>query len=64
MKKVIIHPGCIACGTCQFICPAVFTVTDRSEVKQDANLDTHWLDAKKAEAACPVKVIQCKETIP
>jgi ferredoxin len=61
MKKVIIHPGCIACGTCQFICPAVFSVTNRSSVTQDANLEAEWENVKKAEQSCPVSVIQCKE---
>jgi len=61
MKKVIIHPGCISCGTCQFVCPFVFTVTDRSRVNESADLEQHWQDAQKAAKACPVGVIQCKE---
>ena len=34
IKRVWIEEDCIACGTCEGICPEVFTVTDRSRVNE------------------------------
>lgn len=57
MEKVIIKPGCIACGTCAFLAPEVFEVTDQSRVKKNAALDIHKEAISQAIKACPVSVI-------
>jgi ferredoxin len=61
MKKVIINPGCITCGACEFIAPEVFEVTDICHVKENVDLDTHVQAIKDAIVACPVAVIEGKE---
>ena len=59
-KKIIpsIDPGCIACGSCQFIAPEVFEVTDRSRVKKDVPYNAYADKIKEAAAKCPVNVIR------
>lgn len=59
--KPTIEPGCIACGSCQFIAPEVFKVTDKSRVKTDVDFDTYAERIKKAAQACPVQVIRLKD---
>lgn len=59
--KPVIEPGCIACGSCQFIVPEVFTVTDRSRVSENADFRAYEELIRKAAAACPVKVIALQE---
>ena len=61
MKKVKIEPGCISCGTCAFIAPEVFEVTDVCRVKKDANLEANKEKIKEAAKACPVQVIKYEE---
>ena len=61
MKKVRILPGCISCGSCQFVCPTVFEVTDHSRVLQNAPLTKEAEKIKEAAAKCPVKVITYEE---
>jgi ferredoxin len=61
MKKVTIEPGCITCGTCEFIAPEVFEVTDIAHVKQDADLEKNKELIQAAAAACPVNVIKHQE---
>ncbi len=61
MKKVVINPGCISCGSCEFICPEVFQVTDIAYVKKDATIQKHADAVKQAAASCPVSVISYKE---
>jgi ferredoxin len=61
MKKVIIEPGCITCGACEFIEPDVFQVTDICHVKKDAKLKEHKENIKQAAQACPVQVITYEE---
>lgn len=66
MKKIWIEPGCITCGACEFICPELFKVTDRSYLKEDGefNINTNkelYSCAKMAEMACPVQVIKIEE---
>ena len=58
MKKVKIEPGCISCGTCQFICPQVFEVTDRSRIKKGVDAQKYAEKIEEAVAACPVQVIK------
>jgi len=61
MKKVTIEPGCISCGSCAFIVPEVFQVTDVSHVKEKADLKKHKEKIIQAACACPVSVIKYKE---
>jgi ferredoxin len=61
MKKVRINPGCITCGTCEFIAPEIFEVTNICHVKKEANLQEYTQAIKTATAACPVSVIEYEE---
>jgi ferredoxin len=61
MKKVLIEPGCISCGSCEFICPQVFKVVETSQVDTTADLDKHADLIKKAAEKCPVQVIVYEE---
>lgn len=61
MKKVWIKPGCITCGTCEFIAPEVFEVTDICHVNKDADLENSSSRIKQAIAQCPVNVIEAEE---
>lgn len=61
MKKVTIEPGCITCGSCEFITPQVFEVTDRSRVKKNVDLSQHTEKIKEAARKCPVQVITYEE---
>lgn len=62
-KKIVpsIDPGCIACGSCQFIVPEVFEVTDRSRVKKNVNFEAYEEKITLAAKKCPVNVIRIKE---
>lgn len=54
--NVKIEDGCIACGACESICDAVFSVEDIAIVNQSAVADN--IDCvKEAADACPVGVI-------
>ena len=61
MKKVTIEPGCISCGLCEFVAPAVFEITDVSHVKKDAPVAQYAAEIKQAAAGCPVQVITYQE---
>lgn len=61
MKKVSVQAGCISCGSCEFICPLVFQVTDRSRVYPNADIVQQAEKIKEAAAKCPVKVIVYEE---
>jgi ferredoxin len=61
MKRVLIEPGCISCGSCEFICPQVFKVVETSQVDETADLDKHVDLIKKAAEKCPVQVIVYEE---
>jgi ferredoxin len=54
--KIRIEDGCIACGACESICDAVFTVEDVAKVNV-ANIAGNEDCAKEAADACPVSVI-------
>jgi len=54
--KVKIEDGCIACGACESICEAVFTVED-VVVVNEANIAGNEECVKEAAEACPVSVI-------
>ena len=54
--NVKIEDGCIACGACESICDAVFSIEDIAIVNQSAVADN--IDCvKEAADACPVGVI-------
>jgi len=61
IKMVEIQPGCIACGTCEFVAPEIFTVSNKCDIVRGA--DFTGLEEKIQEAArlCPVSVIFVKE---
>lgn len=54
--KVKIEDGCIACGACESICEAVFSVED-TVVVNEANIAGNEEAVKEAAEACPVSVI-------
>lgn len=54
--KVRIDDGCIACGACESICEAVFSVED-TVVVNEANVDANADAVKEAADSCPVSVI-------
>ena len=58
ISKVWIEEDCISCGSCEGICPEVFYVTDRSNVRDGVNLNDFEAGIKEAAAACPVEVIK------
>ena len=55
-KKIIIEPGCITCGMCEFIAPEIFEVTDVARVKESLIYDEKLVN--KAVNECPVSVIK------
>jgi ferredoxin len=61
MKNVIVEPGCISCGSCQFIAPEVFEVTDTSHVKYPVDMVKFGNCIRDAAAKCPVQVIKIEE---
>lgn len=60
-STLFIEPGCISCGSCAFTAPEIFEVTDRSRIKEDADIDAHTALIEKAAARCPVSVITFKK---
>ena len=61
MKSVRIDPGCISCGSCQFIAPEVFEVTDTSHVKTGVDIQQFEQCIRNAALKCPVQVIKIEE---
>jgi ferredoxin len=61
MKNVKIEPGCISCGSCEFIVPEVFEVTDTSHVKSGIDFNKFESRIREAAAKCPVQVIKIEE---
>jgi len=59
--KPVISDACIACGTCEAICPEVFKVTDVGGKMMVTVLDADYatFEAKIDESisACPVQAI-------
>lgn len=54
--SVTISDDCIACGACESICDAVFSIEDKAVVDESAVADN--IDAvKEAAEACPVGAI-------
>ena len=61
IKSVWIEEDCIACGTCEGICPEVFHVTDRSRVNEGVDFNDYEEEIKEAAESCPVSVIKYDE---
>ncbi|MBT3456297.1 ferredoxin [bacterium] len=61
IKKIIIQPGCLSCGACEFLAPDVFEVSDISHVKSGVDLDKNREKIHQAVVACPVGVIEVEE---
>ena len=61
MKNVKIEPGCISCGSCEFIAPEVFKVIVTSQVKEGVDCKKFEQRIKEAAAKCPVQVIKIEE---
>jgi len=61
MKKVVIQPGCITCGACEFIAPEVFEVTDKAYVKENSDPEHYAQQIAQAVEACPVQVITIEQ---
>ena len=55
--KVRIEDSCIACGACESICDAVFSVEDMAKVNE-ANVAANEDGVKEAAEACPVGAIE------
>jgi ferredoxin len=58
ITKVWIKEGCIACGSCEQICPEVFRVTDQSRVQEGVSFTDYEEKIKEAAESCPVEVIK------
>lgn len=64
IKKVWLDESedtCIACGMCENICPEVFVVNDKMEVKLVANLSEFEAEINTAVDTCPTAVIKTEE---
>jgi ferredoxin len=61
MKKIRIEPGCIGCGLCESLAPAVFTVNNTSKVIEGADLQLNAERIQEAAKQCPVGVIVIEE---
>ena len=55
--NVTIDEGCIACGACESICPAIFSVEDVATVNASA-VSGNEDGAKEAADSCPLGVIK------
>jgi ferredoxin len=61
LKNVKIEPGCISCGSCEFLVPEVFKVVVTSQVQQGIEYEKFAERIKDAAAKCPVQVIKVEE---
>jgi len=57
-QKLKIEPGCISCGSCQFIAPEIFELDIKSKIKDNANIKDNIELIKIAISKCPVNVIK------
>jgi ferredoxin len=64
MKNVKIEPGCISCGSCEFLAPEVFKVVVTSQVKSGVDFQAFQAKIRNAAAKCPVQVIKIEEGVP
>lgn len=62
MKAILERDGCIGCGLCAEICPAVFRLAEDNLAEVYGPVALGDLDAAhEAEHSCPVAVIQVTE---
>lgn len=61
-KRVRIVPGCISCGTCEAICPAVFKVEGTARVHNHKAVAANEDAVVEAAEMCPVSVIEVTES--
>ena len=65
MSKPIVSDACIACGTCEAICPEVFKVEDKDgkmiSVVQETDYEANREKIDEAISACPVQAISMGE---
>ena len=54
--NVIIEDSCIACGACESICDAVFSIEDKAVVNEAA-VAANEDGVKEAAESCPVSAI-------
>ena len=54
--KVTVEDSCIACGACESICDAVFSIEDKAVVDESAVPDNEDC-VKEAADSCPVSAI-------
>ena len=54
--KVTVEDSCIACGACESICDAVFSIEDKAVVDESAVADNEDC-VKEAADSCPVSAI-------
>jgi ferredoxin len=57
MKFKVDQELCIACGACEGVCPEVFKLDDKSQVKLDPVPKEFQECALEAEENCPVQAI-------
>lgn len=58
IKDIDIVPGCISCGTCEFVCPEVFEVKEVARVKKGVDFMPCSEAIDCAADSCPVGVIK------
>lgn len=61
MQSVKIEPGCISCGSCEYLAPEVFKVIVTSQVKTGIDYKQFEEKIRNAALKCPVQVIKIKE---
>ena len=61
ITKVWIEEGCISCGMCEGVCPAVFEMPDEAIVIIGADLTANGACIKEAAEECPVEIIKYEE---
>ncbi|MBR6127850.1 ferredoxin [bacterium] len=54
--NVTVEDSCIACGACESICDAVFSIEDKAVVNA-ANVAANADAVQEAAASCPVSAI-------
>ncbi len=64
IKSVWIEEDCIACGTCEGICPEVFHVTDRSRVNEGVDFNDYEEEIKAMAEVYQMEVDKVKEMLP
>ena len=58
ISKVWIDDGCVACATCNGICPEVFEILDKAYVIETADFNEYEEEIKEAAEYCPRSIIK------